>query len=309
MASLRIANLVKQQSVINQMIWQQAKTNHLIFNRLQSVLKLNVTEVQGICRKNHLSPADLPKPSRAVYAWMQFLMDDDNLHRHCQTIQRALTIAEAIAPSRSQPLPPLFIELLNFSAIYKAKITAQSATIQLSEAFIQADDDMLRTVMRGILIKKTPDIQTQIRHFATTEAYKDVLLSLDLIAQIDSERAQGNYYDLEELFIAVRDRYLEPSFVKPRLCWNSLLTKRKLGHYESSRDRVVLSPTLDSANVPRFVVEFVLYHELLHKQHGIQWVNGKQRVHTPAFRQSERQFQFYEQAIAFLKQMGTEESF
>jgi hypothetical protein len=62
-----------------------------------------------------------------------------------------------------------------------------------------------------------------------------------------------------------------------------------------------MSRTLDDLNVPEIVVEFVLYHELLHKHHGAKLVNGKRMVHTPEFRRSERKFKFYQEAQRWLE--------
>jgi hypothetical protein len=63
----------------------------------------------------------------------------------------------------------------------------------------------------------------------------------------------------------------------------------------------VISLTLDDVTVPKFVVEFVLYHELLHKYHGTKWVQGRRMVHTKEFRASESQFKFYNEASKWLK--------
>ena len=309
MAKFRITNILKQQSLINQMIFQQAKTKKFIFQRLETILKLEVREINELCQANQATPADLPAPSRAAYAWMEFLTDEENLHRHCQVVSHALEMADSITKSHSPKSSSLLIELVHSSAVYKAKITPQLTHIQLSEGFIAAEKELICSVMESVLIKKTPETKNLIRRFANSEAYREIILELDLIAQVFSENAQGEYHDLDELFRAVSQEYLDSSFVKPRLCWNSILTTRKLGHYESARDRVVLSPSLDRKDIPHFVVEFVLYHELLHKHHGVEWLNGKRMVHTPAFRRSEKKFRFYDQAIAFLKQMGTEELF
>jgi hypothetical protein len=309
MAKFRITNILKQQSLINQMIFQQAKTKKFIFNRLETILKLEVREINALCQKNQATPADLPAPSRAAYAWMEFLTDEENLHRHCQVVSHALEIADSLIKSHSAKSSSLLIELVHSSAVYKAKITPQLTHIQLSEGFIAAEKHLIQSVMESVLIKKIPETKNLIRRFANSEAYREIILELDLIAQVFSENAQGEYHDLDELFRTVSQEYLDSSFLKPRLCWNSILTTRKLGHYESARDRVVLSPSLDRKDIPSFVVEFVLYHELLHKHHGVEWLNGKRMVHTPAFRRSEKKFRFYDQAIAFLKQMGTEEVF
>jgi hypothetical protein len=309
MATFRITNILKQQSLINQMIFQQAKTKKFIFQRLQTILKLEIREINELCQKNQATPADLPAPSRAAYAWMEFLTNEENLHRHCQVVSHALEMADSITKSHSAKSSSLLIELVHSSAVYKAKITPQLTHIQLSEGFIAAEKELIRSVMESVLIKKTPETKNLIRRFANSEAYREIILELDLIAQVFSENAQGEYHDLDELFTVVSQEYLDSSFIKPRLCWNSILTTRKLGHYESARDRIVLSPSLDRKEIPSFVVEFVLYHELLHKHHGVEWLNGKRMVHTPAFRRSEKKFRFYDQAIAFLKQMGTEELF
>jgi hypothetical protein len=86
--------------------------------------------------------------------------------------------------------------------------------------------------------------------------------------------------------------------------WSSILSHRKLGHYERTRDRIVISKILDHERIPQYLVEFILYHELLHKHHGIQWLNGKCMVHTPEFKSSERKFSQFQSAETFLKKMA-----
>ncbi|MGK7893690.1 MAG: hypothetical protein AB4372_08710 [Xenococcus sp. (in: cyanobacteria)] len=39
-----------------------------------------------------------------------------------------------------------------------------------------------------------------------------------------------------------------------------------------------------------------MYHELLHKYHAVEWVNGKRMAHIPEFRRSERKFAYYQKA-------------
>jgi hypothetical protein len=64
---------------------------------------------------------------------------------------------------------------------------------------------------------------------------------------------------------------------------------------------LMVSATLDAREVPVYVLDFVVYHELLHKKHGATWQNGRQMVHTPAFRADERSFVQYAAAEATLK--------
>ncbi len=62
----------------------------------------------------------------------------------------------------------------------------------------------------------------------------------------------------------------------------------------------MISRTLDYADVPAFVIDFVMYHELLHKKLGVAWRNGRRAVHTPAFRREENRFEQYTAAEAAL---------
>ena len=130
-----------------------------------------------------------------------------------------------------------------------------------------------------------------------------MLLDLDLITEVIVENAQGKCYHLDKLFDKVNREYFASSLVKPRLIWSQINTYRKFGHYEPARDRVMISSTLDDASIPEFVVEFVLYHELLHKYHGATWVNGRRMVHTSAFRRDESKFKLYKEASKWFEKM------
>jgi hypothetical protein len=42
--------------------------------------------------------------------------------------------------------------------------------------------------------------------------------------------------------------------------------------------------------VPREVVEYVMFHEMLHLEHPVEHKGARRRVHTPEFQEAERQF-------------------
>jgi len=66
----------------------------------------------------------------------------------------------------------------------------------------------------------------------------------------------------------------------------------------------MISASLDNTDVPAYVVDFIIYHELLHKKHGICWANGRGYVHTPEFQKEERQFGQYIDAEAVLRKLA-----
>ena len=86
------------------------------------------------------------------------------------------------------------------------------------------------------------------------------------------------------------------------------LTGTKFGHYEFVHDQLCISSTLDRPDVPAFVIDHVMHHELLHKKHGFRWQGTRQHTHTHAFRADERTFPHYEEAACFLDQISASAS-
>ena len=302
--TLRINNVVKQQKNIQQQLGQI--NYHCTSTQIKSIRKAltNCTEeIERICQLHNVTPSVLTTPSRKAYAWMKFLTSTHNLQLHLDTIHKIKTLAQKTLKTQPQNVQEIVVEITNYNGLYKHKKNRQGKIeLQLSEGFIQADDKILQAIINMILLGNNSDEQQLIRNFGLTEEFSDVILELDLIADIDAEIPQGNCYDLEELFEQLNQEYFAGKMVKPRLTWNQTITHRKLGHYEPLRDLIVMSRTLDNSNVPQIVVELVLYHEMLHKHHGIKWVNGKGMVHTPEFRRSEEQFRYYQESQQWLKQ-------
>ena len=301
--TLSIKNVVKQQKNIQQQI-RQLKPNpsatHL--KSIHQALTTSIQEIESICEQHKVTPAALTTPTRKAYGWMKFLTDRNNLQLHIETTQKVQTLAKQTLKTQPSDIPEIQVTITNYNGLYKYKQNRQGKIeLQLSEGFIQAEDHILQAIINLILQgNNSPDKQL-IRHFGLTEEYSDITLELDLIADLDADTPQGNYYDLETLFHSLNQEYFVGEMPKPRLTWNKILTQRKLGHYEPLRDKVVMSRTLDSAHVPQIVVQLVLYHELLHKHHGAKWLNGKRMVHTPEFRRSERKFQHYQEAQQWLE--------
>ncbi len=67
---------------------------------------------------------------------------------------------------------------------------------------------------------------------------------------------------------------------------------------------MMISQTLDNHHVPEYVVDYVMYHELLHKKLGIRKVNGRRFSHTNNFRDEEQKFIKFEQAKKYLNRIS-----
>jgi predicted metal-dependent hydrolase len=108
--------------------------------------------------------------------------------------------------------------------------------------------------------------------------------------------AIGDFYNLEEIFAHLNKNYFQNKLPKPVLSWSARKTYRILGHHDSTHETVVISKSLDNKKVPKYVVEYVLFHEMLHIFHPTEHRNGRRFNHTPQFRRNERKFAYFEEA-------------
>ncbi|HEX6125457.1 MAG TPA: SprT-like domain-containing protein [Pyrinomonadaceae bacterium] len=114
--------------------------------------------------------------------------------------------------------------------------------------------------------------------------------------------AKGETYDLDEIFDNLNFWYFRERLEKPVLTWSAKKTYRILGHHDATHETIVVSRSLDSPRVPRFVVEYIVFHEMLHIHHPTVHHNGRRYNHTPAFRRDERRFKHYREAEDWIEQ-------
>jgi hypothetical protein len=77
----------------------------------------------------------------------------------------------------------------------------------------------------------------------------------------------------------------------------------RFGCYDPGRNLIIMNRELDSAGVPDYFVEFILFHEMLHEVLGIDSRPGRRRsVHGRLFKLMEGTYPDYGRAVAFEKE-------
>lgn len=112
---------------------------------------------------------------------------------------------------------------------------------------------------------------------------------------------KGDVYDLDRIFDSLNRKYFIRPVPRPVLSWSARKTYRILGHHDSTHKTVVISRSLDDAQVPKYVVEYVLFHEMLHIAHPTVHHNGRRYNHTPAFRRDEEKFEHFHEAERWIE--------
>lgn len=136
---------------------------------------------------------------------------------------------------------------------------------------------------------------------------KEMRRSLHLVRQARGRKLasapKGTHYDLEEIFEDLNGRYFFGLMARPNLGWSLRRSRTTLGHYDPSHNAIILSRLLDSEDVPRLAVEYVMFHEMLHLRFPVDHSRARRCVHTPEFKQAEKQFPRYQEAKDLLKKL------
>ena len=112
---------------------------------------------------------------------------------------------------------------------------------------------------------------------------------------------QGNHYNLRNIFHDLNVRFFSGRIQVERIGWSTRRSRRTLGHYDSSHRTITVTRWLDGRKVPRYVVEYLVFHEMLHAEYPVERRNHRRVVHSKAFREAERSFPDYERAARWLK--------
>ena len=143
----------------------------------------------------------------------------------------------------------------------------------------------------------------EVLGYTHEECYQKLNHLLDVTLRKNRSSA-GAFHDLNASFDRVNLRYFDGQMQRPKLSWSERVTKRQFGYYNFARDEVVLSSSMDSPSVSLCAVDFVVYHELLHKKHGVKWKNGRQCAHTSAFRREEHLFRDFSKVQAEMNRLA-----
>ena len=110
-------------------------------------------------------------------------------------------------------------------------------------------------------------------------------------------------FDAVAVMRLIQDRRVTNSILVPAMI-GMLVNHPAIGDYDHVRDQVMVSSTLDALAVPAFVVDYLMFHELLHKRHGVRYVNNRGMAHTREFYADERRFERYAEADEWLKRLA-----
>jgi hypothetical protein len=301
---LRVKNVVKMGEQIADGVWR--RLDLLLAEpperaRMISDMERQAESIESICANHGQTPAALESPSRRVYCWLKFLTSGGQLAAHLEGLERARDLA------RRSPLPPekpLTIHMVSLNYLWRRRDYPNTTLLKANIGFQNADQQVWQSLLQSSLGQSTSAGEQLYREFAASEDFNESLFDLESFAAPPPPPSRGRAHDLNEIFARVNNDYFGGLMPKPALTWNRTLTARKFGHYQPSRDTIMISITMDDPAVPSLALDFVMYHELLHKKHGSMTVKGRRLSHSQAFRAEERLFAKYAEAERLIHELA-----
>jgi|GEM_PF-961733 len=312
MSSISIQNIVKQTSVIQQLMTLQkvatqskAGDSYLALTAdLKQKVHHSIAAVDKIINLQEINPADMAVRSRRAYQWLKYLDILENLTAHLEALQRINLFLPAINLLPKYRKYGIDFIFYHTSALFQIQGKASRIQITAQESLTTAPDSVLIALLETALGKPSASTRQLIRAYTFSPAYQSTREHLEYLGIQKGSFAKGSVHDLKVSFERVNLAYFDRQMPEPHLIWNNRLTVRKFGHYQWDTDTVMVSRTLDQRRVPDFVVDYVMYHELLHKKLGARLVNSRRMVHTSLFHEREAKFTRLDEAQKYLNKLS-----
>lgn len=210
-----------------------------------------------------------------------------------------------------QGRPPRFVtEFYPYANLtHTIRLAEDTARVRLSDVFRGAPLAVLEATAAILLARlyrrrAGREFARTYREFSLAHSTRQRLLRVRRRrARRVTAHARGTHHDLHRLFAGLNRRHFAGRLPQPRIGWSVRAWRTQLGCFDPALDQIVLSSRLDREFVPQYVVEYVLFHEMLHVKHPIRRASCGLQSHSAEFRRQEKCFPLYARARRFLTRL------
>lgn len=184
-------------------------------------------------------------------------------------------------------------EMPSFSLKYSGRFSAYNANVvkkndelcfSISREWRNVDRSIRKGLLQHLLLKITRDYKGR-KHRKST-------ISIDLYNSFIKNLHQSIPKTktsplLEQSFWRVNEKFFFNTIEQPNLGWGAY-SKSTLGTYNYQTDTITISRYFEKA--PEAFLDYVMYHEMLHKKIKFRASGTKSYHHTSMFRRKEKEF-------------------
>lgn len=208
------------------------------------------------------------------------------------------------------PLPELKVEFFAFANLNNTiRLREGRLLVRLSDLLEGAPERVVRAIAHILLAKmyRKPIDRAQAARYRKYVGSHEVMNKAHLVRQMRGRKRlhspQGRVYDLDVIFEDLNRRFFHGLMGRPQMSWSPSKTRRILGHYDPAHNAIVISRVFDQPSIPRYAVEYIVYHEMLHLKHPVRLRGSRRCVHSAEFQAEEKLFPQAERAEEFLKRL------
>jgi hypothetical protein len=116
--------------------------------------------------------------------------------------------------------------------------------------------------------------------------------------------AAGLHFDLNQLFDDLNRRFFDSALARPHIGWSARTWRRQFGCFDPGPNQILLNRRMDHPAIPSYVVEYVLFHEMLHVKYPTRRAGCSLVSHSHDFRAEEKRFPEFVRARRFLDRLA-----
>ena len=168
-----------------------------------------------------------------------------------------------------------------------------ACAVRLHQMFLDAAEDMLAVLAAFI---RRPSVRQKSLLRAFIKNHEGMIRAARIPSKPRNPRLhpEGRHVDLRSCFQRLNEIYFGGRN-GCAIAWGARKSGRRprsirLGTYCPNKRIIRIHPVLDSPTVPAYVIEDVIYHEMLHHELGMVRLNGRILSHHRAFKVMEKAF-------------------
>lgn len=196
------------------------------------------------------------------------------------------------------PLPLTIVWHKNSSTYLTTHKQKSRLNLRLHRLFQDAPTPVLEALIQFAL-KRDPEAKAVVRQMA------HLYFSQNQIAP-EPLPSLGTTYDLKAMYEALNEAHFGGA-LQATIGWtkpghNTRFRSLTFGTYDRHKNQIRINRLLDDPAVPAYFVSFIVYHEMIHILcPSYVDAKGRCRIHTPEFREKEKQFPQFQEAMEWEK--------
>jgi hypothetical protein len=208
------------------------------------------------------------------------------------------------------PMPEFEIQFYPFANINNTiRLRENKLKLRISDLLEGAPDSVLHAIFHILLAKiyhKPIENEHAVRYRRYVSSH-DLSRKAHLVRQMRGRKRiaspRGHTYDLDVIFDDLNTRFFHGLLARPQMTWSGVHARNSLGHYDPAHNAIVVSRIFDHSRVPKYAIEYLVYHEMLHLKHPVKLRGSRRCVHPKEFMEEEKLFPHLEQAKEFIKRL------